>query len=129
MQLLIRTPESTVLEVDNVTSVTAESPDGRFGVLTGHVAMTAALKESLLTYVTEGNAKTAVVMGGLLQTDGQTVTVLTAAAENVDTLDKARVLAAKERAEKRLQHRDDTVDVTRAELALGRALVRLKALK
>ncbi|MDH4378775.1 MAG: ATP synthase F1 subunit epsilon [Vampirovibrionales bacterium] len=129
MQLLIRTPESTVLEVDNVTSVTAESPDGRFGVLPRHMAMTAALKESLLTYVTEGTAKTAVVMGGLLQTDGQTVTVLTAAAEDADSLDKARVLAAKERAEKRLQLRDESVDVQRAELALSRSLVRMKALK
>jgi len=127
MQLLIRTPESTVLEVDNVTSVTTESPDGRFGVLSGHVAMTAALKESLLSYVVEGSAKTAVVMGGLLQTDGKTVTVLTAAAENADSIDKARAMAAKARAEKRLQHRDDTVDVNRAELALSRALVRLKA--
>ncbi|MFN8614637.1 MAG: ATP synthase F1 subunit epsilon [Vampirovibrionales bacterium] len=126
MQLVIQTPEKTVVDVENVASVTAESPEGRFGILPRHMAMTAALKQATISYVVEGQTHLVVVMGGLLQTDGQRVTVLTAAAEKTGDIDKARALAAKQRAEQRLKEQLETVDVQRAELALGRALVRLK---
>ena len=54
------------------------------------------------------------------------LTVLAESAELADSIDSARAMAAKERAEKRLASHDEKVDMTRAEAALQRAIVRLQ---
>ena len=51
--------------------------------------------------------------------------MLTPCAENEEEIDARRAAAAKARAEERLAHKAD-IDVRRAELALQRALMRLK---
>lgn len=130
LHLTIQTPEATITDVANVTNVQAEMADGQFGILPGHIPLTAALTIALLTYTTEtGATETIAVMGGVLQTDGKTVTVLTNAAELAGDIDKARAELAKGRAEDRLASRTAEVDTKRAELALSRAFTRLKAVK
>lgn len=53
------------------------------------------------------------------------VTILAQTAETSEQIDKERALAAKRRAEERLQKQTPDVDIIRAELALKRAINRL----
>lgn len=125
LQLKILTPNRLVVD-EAVTSVQAASPDGEFGILPRHVPMIRPLKIGLLRYVQAGKTQTLAVIGGMLTTEGQTVTVLSDAVERGDEIDVARAQQAKERAEARLREKEATVDVKRAELSLARALLRLK---
>lgn len=130
LHLTIQTPETTVVDIMNVVSINAEMTDGQFGILPGHIPMTAGLAIALLTYQTEdGKTETVSVMGGVLQTDGKKVTVLTEAAELAASIDEHRAKQALERAEERLQRRTAEVDVKRAERAMARAFTRMKATK
>lgn len=128
LHLTIQTPETTIVDIKNVVSINAEMTDGQFGILPGHIPMTAGLAIALLTYQTEdGKTETVSVMGGVLQTDGKQVTVLTEAAELSASIDEHRAKLALERAEDRLKKRTAEVDIKRAERALSRAFTRLKA--
>lgn len=133
MKFSVITPDRTVLEVDNVTRVTAETDEGQFGILPKHQPLTAALKLALVNYTLkgastgEGATQVLAVMGGVLQTDGEKVTILSQAAELAKDIDEARAKQAEQRAKQRLADRSEDVDRTRAELALGRAITRMKA--
>ncbi len=65
------------------------------------------------------------VSGGFLEVRPDRVTILAQAAERAENIDVARAKAAKERAERRLQAKQEDIDHKRAELALRRALNRL----
>lgn len=130
MSLLLKvlTPERLVLEAE-VESVTAVSPDGEFGVLQGHQPMLRPLSQGVLRCSLAGGIgqKRIALMGGVLNTDGQTVTVLTETAELATEIDVLRAEQAKKRAEERLRQRESDMDNHRAEQALKRAITRLKA--
>ncbi|MBK8190342.1 MAG: ATP synthase F1 subunit epsilon [Vampirovibrionales bacterium] len=127
MRLKILTPERVTLDADMIDSVFARSTRGEFGVLKGHIPLVAALDVGLLAYTQGGRRHTAAVMGGVLETDGNTVIVLTSAAELSSEVDTLRARHARERAEARLREKSDNVDLKRAELALSRAIARIKA--
>lgn len=127
MRLTILTPERVALETDSVEGVFAHSIQGAFGVLAGHIPLVSALDVALLAYTQGGQRQTAAVMGGVLQTDGNSVVVLSPAAELSTEIDVLRAQHARERAEARLRERTENVDVKRAEMAMARALARLKA--
>lgn len=57
------------------------------------------------------------------------VTILAQTAETSEEIDKERALAAKRRAEERLQKQSPDIDIVRAELALKRAINRLEIAK
>lgn len=128
MKLKIVTPERIVLEED-VDAVYAKAVDGELGVLPKHVPMVTPLESALLHYKHNGETHWAAVMEGILSTDGQTVTVLTDAAELAGSVDYARAEKARERAEQRLREKSDELDVARAKASLSRAQVRLKLRK
>jgi F-type H+-transporting ATPase subunit epsilon len=127
MQLTITTPEKIVLDT-TVTAVNAQAIDGWFGILPKHIPMITPLKISALRYkAPEGVEITVAVMGGLLQTDGATITVLCDMAETRADIDVLRAKQAKTRAEERLAQalNDKGVNLDRAQLALARSLARL----
>lgn len=125
LKLKIVTPERTVLDED-VDEVYARSVEGEFGVKPKHIPLVAPLQPGVLTYLKNGQRHPAAVMGGVFQTDGHKVTVLTNSAELAGEVDLVRAEEAKKRAESRLKEKNAEVDTKRAEMALGRALVRLK---
>ncbi len=130
MKLTIQTPDATIVDMDNVVSVQARTEDGGFGILPGHIPMTSALDVALVSYLTPDDAKhTVAVMGGVLNTDGSTVTILTIAAEHANDIDQLRASEALQRAEERLKSRTADVDVNRAKLSVARAQTRLSAIR
>ena len=99
----------------------------RIQFLAGHQALAAPLAISVLKTSQNGQSQFMTLMGGQCYTDGQTVTVLSDAAELGSDIDEARAQQAKARAESLLKERSEQVDVLRAEQALFRSMARLQA--
>ncbi|MFV1861624.1 F0F1 ATP synthase subunit epsilon [Bacillus amyloliquefaciens] len=120
----IVTPDSPVYDADiEMVSVRAESGD--LGILPGHIPTVAPLKIGAVRLKKDGQTELAAVSGGFLEVRPDQVTILAQAAETAESIDKERALAAKKRAEDRLNKRSDDTDIRRAELALQRAVNRL----
>lgn len=128
MKLKIVTPERTVVEQD-VDAVYGKTVDGSVGILPKHVPMVTPLDIGVMSYVKDGRKEflALAVMGGMLYTDGQHVTVLSDAAELSSEIDTVRAQHAKDRAEAALHKREDDNNIVLAEQALSRALTRLSA--
>ena len=66
------------------------------------------------------------VEGGFMEILGDRITILAEIAEWPDEIDRNRAQEAKIRAERRLQNDKSNINITRAELALHKALVRIE---
>ena len=112
--------------------VTLEGEDGEFTVLPGHAALIATLALGVVDYETPaGEAHAIAVNGGFVEVLNDRVNVLTRTAETDTEIDVARAEASKARAEGRIEQQttegEDPFDLSRAEIALKRSLVRLNA--
>ena len=125
LQLEVVTPDKTVVSGE-VEMAVCPGIEGEFGVLPKHVSLLSALKIGGLRYRTGGKDEHVFISGGFADVNNDVLTVLAESAELADSIDTARALAAKERAEKRIAGHDEKVDMTRAEAALQRAIVRLQ---
>jgi F-type H+-transporting ATPase subunit epsilon len=125
LQLEVVTPDKTVVSGE-VEMAVCPGIEGEFGVLPKHVSLLSALKIGGLRYRTGGKDEHVFISGGFADVNNDVLTVLAESAELADSIDTARALAAKERAERRIASHDEKVDMTRAEAALQRAIVRLQ---
>ena len=125
MLLKIVTPERIVVE-EEVEALYCQTTDGMIGILPHHIPLVTPLDIGVLSYVKEGKKLPLAVMGGLLNTDGKRITVLSDVAELGSEIDVARAQDAKTRAEAKLKAKKDRNEVTTAQKALARAMVRLK---
>lgn len=126
LNLKIITPERVVLD-EHVEEVSATAIDGEFAVLPNHEPMITALAVNILRYKTGGVEHSAAVMGGLLEVGENKVTVLSDLAELDTEIDAARANEAKSRAEAEKTQKTDKLDVYYAEMALSKAMARLRA--
>ena len=125
LRLDIVTPDKVVLNAE-VDYVGAEGVDGQFGLLPQHAPMLSALKVGDL-YYRQGNATHCVfVSGGFAQLSDNKLTILAESAELASDIDVERAQEAKARAEKRLAEPQPDTDMARAELALKRAVSRIR---
>lgn len=125
LQLEVVTPDKTVVSGE-VEMAVCPGIEGEFGVLPKHVSLLSALKIGGLRYRNGGKDEHVFISGGFADVNNDVLTVLAESAELADSIDSARAMAAKERAEKRIASHDEKVDMTRAEAALQRAIVRLQ---
>ena len=95
------------------------------GVLAGHIPLTTILEPGVLRIKTDGNVREAALHDGFVQIQKDKVTVLAESCEWPDEIDEKRAQKARERAERRLQHADDRINIARAELALKKSIIRL----
>lgn len=123
--LEIVTPERKVYEQE-VEMVNAPAVEGPIGILPNHIPLVTPLDIGPLTIVRDGDRRTLAVSGGFMEVTKGKVTILAETAESAEDIDLGRASAARERAQKRLQDRLDDVDHRRAELALQRALNRMR---
>jgi len=124
IKVSVVTPDGPVYEAD-VEMVSMKAKSGELGVLPGHIPLVAPLEISAVRLKKEGKTEYVAVSGGFLEVRPDKVTILAQAAERAEDIDVARAKAAKERAERRLQSKQDDIDFKRAELALKRAINRL----
>ena len=129
LSLSIVTQERTVLERDDVRRLIVPTTEGQITVLPSHAPLMASLAIGEMVAITLDEEITIAIHGGFMQVAADRVTVLADVGERVDEIDEARAEAARERAEQRLagaRSAAEAVDLLRAQLALQRALLRLR---
>ncbi len=125
--LEIVTPEQILLR-DEVQFMVAPGAEGELGIMKNHAPLVAALDIGVLRYNNaSGTQKKMALSGGFMEVIDNVARVLAETAEHGEDVDILRAKAAKERAERRLQAREDNLNLARAEMALKRAISRLKA--
>ncbi len=126
-RLEVVTPERTVLDQD-VESVLLPAKGGQLGIWANHAPMIAALEIGVAQYGPKsGRKENLAVGGGFIEMDGTTLRVFANTAETAEEIDVMRAQEAKDRAEQRLQDMQSEWDHYRAEIALQKALTRLRA--
>ena len=106
------------------------SAAGDLGVYKNHSPLTTVLAPGVVKIHKSGEDDVvAAVHSGFAEILPDKVTLLAEIAEWPDEIDKGRAEAAMKRAEERLAHRTEAIDVKRAEFALRKALVRLDIAK
>jgi F-type H+-transporting ATPase subunit epsilon len=125
--LEVVTPHRLVVS-EEAEEVIAPGAEGYFGVLGGHLPFMTTLKFGELTYRrTRGEERHLAVSWGYAEVLPTRVTILAEAAERAEEIDTARAEQARDRAVARLgKIGDGTVDFTRAQEAVTRALTRLE---
>ena len=126
--LRIITPDRVFYE-NQVDMVEFNTTEGEVGILPGHIPMTVIVKPGVLCIGEPEGEKLAALHAGFAEILPEGVTILAEVIEWPGEIDESRAVAAKERAEGRLQDKTPDTDIARAETALQRAIVRFQALK
>ena len=126
--LKIITPDRVFYEKP-VKMVEFNTVEGEIGVLPGHIPMTVIIKPGVLTITEEDNSREAALHAGFAEILQNQVTILAEIIEWPEEINATRAQEAKERAEERLRTKDVGTEVSRAEIALKRALTRINVLK
>jgi F-type H+-transporting ATPase subunit epsilon len=123
----IVTAERVVFSEEDVDLLVVPGIEGELGVLPLHAPLLTTIQPGVLRVVKGEEETTMAITGGFIEVRENRITILADAAERGEDIDLARVEEARRRAEERLASREATVDIVKAEMALKRALVRLKA--
>lgn len=124
MQVEVVSPERVIFSGEATQVITRTLGGGEIAFLPGHAAFLGALSNCHTRIsLADGTVVDAAIHGGFVQVSGNTVSILSDAAELGEEIDRSRALAAKERAEERLRHEHDAEGVA----ALSRAHARLNA--
>lgn len=129
LTLRVVSPEKVQLETE-VASLQFPGEDGLFGVLPRHAPMLALTDSGLLRARTpRGETLEMIIHDGFAEVRGDTVTILTRAAERPEEIDLERARQAAERARELLRRglSREEFDLVRAQAALRRALARQRA--
>lgn len=124
--LEIVTPERKVYEKET-EMVVAKGVAGEMGILANHIPLVTPLKIATVKAKRENGEELIAVHGGFMEVRKDRVVILAETAELPEEIDVQRAVAAKERAENRLSAKQDDLDYRRAEIALQKALARIKA--
>jgi len=124
--LEVVTPQKAIVS-EEVEIVIAPGSEGEFGALKGHTTFLTSLKIGTLRYKdASGKERYLFINGGFAEVLPDKVTILAESAEYRQDIDVERATKAKERAEKRLAEKAADTDLVRAEVALKRAVHRLR---
>ena len=110
-----------------VDMVIAPGAEGQLGILPHHAPLMTMLDSGELLIKKGGTETSLVVSGGFMEVRPDQIIVLADAAERIEEIDVARAEEARRRAEESLEHPASNIDLEKAEMALKRSLVRLKA--
>jgi F-type H+-transporting ATPase subunit epsilon len=124
--LEVITPEKVLIRQE-AASIVLPAGNGSLGILPGHAPLISKVGTGILKVRDTGKKEKLFFLNdGFIMVSLEGVTILVRSAEPGEKIDVQRATAAKERAEQRLAHRDQTTDVQRARDALVRAECRLK---
>lgn len=124
-QVKIVTPKG-LYKVLNTTILNVETTQGQIGILKNHMPLVAILTISMMRTLEDNHEQRYAIAGGTLYFQNNVATILVDTIEHSGDIDVDRALAAKARAEKLLAKKEE-VDMLRAEIALKKAINRIKA--
>jgi F-type H+-transporting ATPase subunit epsilon len=129
LELEVVTPDRLVVS-ETVDIVMANGAWGEFGILPNHIPFLTPLQPGELRYRKDNKLEYLAVTGGFTEVSKNKVTVLAETAEKAREIDIDRAKRARERAEKRLaQAKAEDIDYARAEMALKKAILRLRVVE
>lgn len=102
------------------------TPDGEMGLLSNHMPIITMIKISKMTTIEDEVRRSYAVSGGVLFFKDNEATLLADAFESEEEIDLDRAIAARERAEQRLSSGNPDLDAKRAQIALAKALNRIR---
>ncbi len=111
---------------ERVNAIVAPGEEGYFGVLPGHTPFLTSLKIGDVKIEIGDKTKHYAISGGFAEVYPGGVRILAETAEEASEIDAERAKQSKERAERRLALSRKEINVDRAQLALARAVNRLK---
>jgi F-type H+-transporting ATPase subunit epsilon len=124
-QLEVISPER-VFYTGEVEMVELTTTEGDIGVYAEHIPLTTIVAPGVMTITEQGDrTREAAVLEGFMEITQEKVTILAQSCEWPEEIDINRAREAKERAERRLKSSDENINMTRAELALKKSLVRI----
>ncbi len=121
----IVTPKGIYKEF-NTPILNIPTVDGERGLLPNHMPLVTMLTIGVMSSEENGTRNYYAITNGLFYFNDNVAEIMTDTIENRDEIDVERATSAKARAEKRMQSSDPNVDQKRAELALKRALNRIR---
>ena len=111
-------------EVEMLELTTTE---GEIGIYADHIPLTTIIAPGVMTITETGSQlKQAAVLEGFMEITQEKVTVLAQSCEWPEEIDTNRAQEARARAERRLKSSDANINMSRAELALRKSLIRLE---
>ncbi len=126
LEVEIVTGERTVYSETEVDMVVVPGADGSLGILPSHAPLISTLATGELR-VKKGSAEESIIIfGGFVEVTPSKVVVLADTAERASEIDVARAEEARRRAEEALAGVKDKQSLAEAELALQRAVQRIK---
>ena len=127
LNVSIVTPNGEAYRAEEASMVVLGTTSGQVGIMANHVPMVASLKIGPLKVVfPDGKEEILAVSEGFVETHKDKITVIVQTAELDKDIDVERAKRAKDRAEKRIAENQEGLDVRRAQLALAKALTRIK---
>jgi F-type H+-transporting ATPase subunit epsilon len=129
LELKIVTPEKVIYDapVDGVSFPTVE---GEITILPNHIPLISAIKPGELRIKKDGKVEYFSVTKGVLEMDGNTITLLIDAAERAEEIDEKRAEEAREKARKLMtEQRTNEEGYTDAVAQMERAMARLRSAK
>ena len=124
----IRTPEKLVYQGE-VKSIRASGTNGPFQVLTGHIPFLTTIESGELIVEDHHGIRSMATSNGVFEVLRDGVTVLVESAEWSVEIDTLRAEEALQHAREQLKSQLPDMDYILAELALARAVARLKVAK
>lgn len=121
----ILTPERQFFSAQ-AEALTIQAPDGSLTILAGHAPLVAPFTPGSLSIKTDGVWREAFHSSGFLEVLREGVIVFAGACEWPEDIDEKRAEEAKRRAEERLRQRKSVNEHRNSQIALARAMARLK---
>lgn len=125
LSLEVITPEG-VLVSQEVDMVVVPGTEGEFGVLPGHINFLSGIVPGELRFYHDGAIEYMAVSSGFAEVSNNSVSIIIDAAEKADDIDLERARRARDRAKERMEKDKDPTDFLMAEVALKRAISRIK---
>jgi len=126
IELQVVTPRHLLVQ-ERVNEVQVPGKNGYLGILPGHAPLLSELQLGELSYRKGNRWAYLTVFWGFVEVLPERVVVLAEVAERGEEIDVERAREARDRAQDRMKRLDDPdLDITRAQAALQRALVRLQ---
>lgn len=123
--LEVITPEGELVSQE-VDMVIVPGTEGEFGVLPGHIDFLSGIVPGGLRFYHGGAREYMAVSSGFAEISNNRVSIVTDAAEKAGDIDLERARRARDRARERMEKEKDPADFLRAEVALKRAISRIK---
>ncbi len=109
--------------------VVMDGQEGQLGIVKGHSPLLAILKPGPVRMIQDSGEEVFFTNGGFAEVQPESITILVDSAVRADDLDEAKILKAKEEAEKLLKDKKDQKDFAEVSSQLNQSLSQLRAIE